>query len=233
MAVYRRSIGYNRHHRLIIRIPDIVMLHHFNGLITFNTIDSTRTSDKYPNNIETLSGVYYNTENNVPDVYGRFVTREFGDGLDDHLLQKIIFEGIPRREWIGASYANNPDPVLKVELRNAVWAEQGTNSALGYTFDIIANTMAAQQGLTPWHSFAQTPTDPDFDAGRRITFNPDSHDNFPTENAALPMVWRESLKLNAPLNSRFRRMRLHFKSTLTQVVRSVRVNMSKFIRRSG
>ena len=232
MAIFRRTIGYNRHHRLIVKVPEIIMIQHFNGAVFFFTLDSSRTSDKYPSNIETLDGVFYNADPNIKDVYGRIVTKEFGDGLDDHLLKSIVFEGIPRREWLTASYATNADPILNVELRNAAWTENVTNSAYGFMFDIIQKTMAAQQGKTPWHSFAQTPTDPDYDNGRRITFNPDEHDDFPTENVATPMIWRESLNLNAPLNSRFRRMRMHFKSTLTHVVRSIRVNLVSFTRRS-
>lgn len=232
--IFRRTIGYSKHHRTIVKVPSTIMLQHFNGAVFFNTLDVKRTTDKYLSNIETRVGVFYNTESNILNVEGKFVTREFGDGLDDHLLRSVIFEGIPTRDWIVASYATNPDPIFKVELRNAAWAEPATvNSRYGYTFDIVANTMAAQQGKTPWHSFAQTPTDPDYDAGLRITFNPDEHDNFPTENAVIPMVWRESLLLNAPLNSRFRRMRFRFRSVLTHVIRSIRVNTSFAQRRSG
>lgn len=232
-----KPITYSKHHRVFVARPNIMALCHLNGLVFFMERNTQGIADSYPPNLD--DGVQALTTN-TPDkpIRGRFISRNYGDGLNDSIVSHVILETIPRRQWLTHNYASSPetskDPILIVELRSAAWAEtNGTVPATGYKMDLVANTMAAQGGRNIWHNFAQTPNDPDYNILDTIVFNPDDNDNFESNNAAQPMIWRESIVLNAPITSRFRRMKIEFVSYLSQVVRSLQVYYRSSDRRSG
>lgn len=232
-----KPITYSKHHRVFVARPNIMALCHLNGLVFFMERNTQGITDLYPQNLD--DGVQALTTN-TPDkpIRGRFISRNYGDGLNDSIMSHVILETIPRREWLTHNYASSPetskDPILTVELRSAAWAEvTGQVPETGFKIDLVANTMAAQGGRNIWHNFAQTPNDPDYNIADSIVFNPDDNENFDNTITVIPMIWRESIVLNAPITSRFRRMKIEFVSYLSQVVRSLQVYYRSGDRRSG
>lgn len=249
MTVKVKPFFYSKYHRTVIAAPKVQILGVTGTNINVYQKDTMLSQEVYPSTLplyldgqdQPSIGAVTLPGKETINVVGKFVTRDFGDGINDSLLQRVIMETIPRRGWVNYNYAVNSykDPKVKVELRSAAWTEYGVaaNSGgmeRGYIYDLIARNQTSQGSRNVWFSYAQGPSDPTWDATlRKINFEPDDIEEFPASYSSEGQIWRESLNLNAPLNSRFRRMRIEFESVLTQVVRSVKVMTASFIRRSG
>lgn len=160
-------------------------------------------------------------ENSVlKDIQGEVIFHEQGNGKDDYLLQRVIAEISPTPEGVVSEYLSpNEDPVLDISLRNSIYMgdviEQTTNP---YTnFDLVKNNMLAKKGRNPFISAMQTPNEPNDFSGDKVKASTEQRWN---QNGLVGYTARESLILLAPLNSKFRRMRMKFKSKLTAVIRS-------------
>lgn len=238
-----KPIHFSQYHRTVIMSPRIQMFAICGSNLSLMEKHETLSVEKYWNNVD----IFINGRESAPQgfpivqedipIIGKFLTREYGDGINDSVLGQVIVETIPRKEWLNYYYptATYKDPKVKVELRNAAWVERRNSGvmALGYTYELVAINQAAQGSANVWFSYAHGVSDPTADVNlRKIAYEPDVTEEFPSSVSAQGQVWRESIKLNAPINSRYRRMRIEFESRLTQVIRSVRVMASTFRRRS-
>lgn len=162
-------------------------------------------------------------ENSVTkDIEGEIVFHEQGNGKDDYLLQRAILEIAPTTEGIVSDYLSpNEDPKLLVELRSPIYMNSiiTSNNNQYTSFDLIKNNMAAKKGKNPFISAMQTPNEPNSFTESKVLAT--TEQRWEQEGSQIGYTARESLIAVAPLNSKFRRMRMTFKSKLTAVVRSV------------
>lgn len=168
----------------------------------------------------------YNQGNAFDDlsITGHIVLHEIGNGINDSLLNKVILEAMPDSTWTTYDYSTTVDPNLYINLRSSGWVDgQGENK-----IDLIALNMAVKGGLNPFCSVMQTPNVEG--TGDRVTFDGDDEytGGSPANSQGKPV---ESLVLLAPINTKFRRMLLSFRSSKVAVIRSVTVLMSEYIRR--
>jgi len=79
--------------------------------------------------------------------------------------------------------------------------------------------MRAKGGPNPFVSAMQTPNEPNNYAQDKVLAS--TEQRWESGNETIGYTGRESLIMLAPLNSKFRRMRMVFQSKLTAVIRSV------------
>lgn len=162
----------------------------------------------------------------VPDqtITGHIVMHEIGNGINDSLLNKVILEAMPDSTWNTYDYTGTDDPYLGINTRSSAWVDgQGE-----LVIDLVALNMTVKGGLNPFCSVMQTPNVEG--TGDRVTFSGD--DRFiggsPADSQGKPV---ESLVLLAPMNTKFRRMLLTFRSSKVAVIRTITVIMSEYTRR--
>lgn len=168
----------------------------------------------------------YNQGNAFEDlsITGLIVLHEIGNGISDSLLNRVILEAMPDSTWSTYDYSTTVDPNLYINLRSSLWVDgQGENK-----IDLVALNMTAKGGLNPFCSVMQTPNVEG--TGDRVTFTGDDvySGGTPVDAQGKPV---ESLVLLAPINTKFRRMLLSFRSTKVAVIRTITVIMGEYTRR--
>jgi hypothetical protein len=168
----------------------------------------------------------------------RVILNEIGDGTNDFMLRKMHIEALPDPRWTSgptwqaADYYAENDPQIILQLRANPWRDSvvapmavggGSTPRLGDTlFDIMQLNMAvtspdpAVGSVNPWQSILTTPS------GTTHT------QQFSGSQNNLP---RESITLNAPENSTFRRLKVEYRSKITAVLRSIVIQISRYERK--
>lgn len=182
----------------------------------------------YINNVHFLQEIKNYTkdawvDNNVNvEIDGKIIFHEQGNGKDDYLLQRVIAEIAPTSEGLASEYLPGSDPKMVVSLRNSIYTNDSvlSNENNAYTnFDLIQNNMRAKGGPNPFVSAMQTPNEPNNYAQDKVLAS--TEQRWESGNETIGYTGRESLIMLAPLNSKFRRMRMVFQSKITAVIRSV------------
>jgi hypothetical protein len=182
----------------------------------------------YINNVHFLQEIKNYTkdawvDNNVNvEIDGKIIFHEQGNGKDDYLLQRVIAEIAPTPEGLASEYLPGSDPKMVVSLRNSIYTNDSvlSNENNAYTnFDLIQNNMRAKGGPNPFVSAMQTPNEPNSYIQDKVLAS--TEQRWESGNETIGYTGRESLIMLAPLNSKFRRMRMVFQSKLTAVIRSV------------
>ena len=177
----------------------------------------------------------------VPDVeasiFTKVVTHEVGDSQQDAMLSRVIVQAVPLRND-GITYANydyfqigENFPKLNVILRNQAFDMfDPSSNSLQNPRDLVALNMApktAQAGLNPWRSILQTPTD-------NQQYNPGVNEKASYAITAGDVVnIHESFQLVAPLNSKFRRLKMKYIDKNTAILRGISIEFSQLNRRYG
>ena len=154
--------------------------------------------------------------------YAGWVTlHEIGDGLDDYLLRQVMVEAVPiehtpfqLQTGMGAPQITWRDPKLFIQYRN----RENRNW-----------TNAPELAPVPFPTDAGTYDLVELNS--RLVANPDiywSHLNMPISRA----FSRESLVLNTPLDSKFRRLEATFVTTSLSYLKGFRFKFAKFIRKT-
>lgn len=145
------------------------------------------------------------------EIAGSVVTHDIGDGENDFILDKVVFDAqYDTKNYRQYTYnVNKADPTLVIELRNTSYQ----NETPTLTYNAIALNNAAVPGLNPWVSRSNTP------GGTTISSN---------DVAAT----RESLALVVPF-SKYRRLRI-YATTIQKMttIRSIQVYSTEFVRRT-
>lgn len=245
--MYYSSIGHSKFDKLGIEGA------YFDGVNLQFVATKARTTDieadKYKNPSASAGGnsTYDVSYGLVPDptlaivesaIYTKLVTHEVGDSQQDAQLGRVIVQAVPLRTD-GLDYANydyfvigNDYPKLDVVLRNQAY-NMFTPALPNYmqtTKDLIALNMAPKQavaGRNPWRSILQTPTDQS-----QYTPGLNERASYLTTQGDRPN-YHESFQLVAPLNSKFRRLKMRYVDRYTGVLRGISIEFNQLNRRYG
>lgn len=154
--------------------------------------------------------------------YAGWVTlHEIGDGLDDYLLRQVIVEAVPiehspfqLQPGLGAPDITWRDPKLFIQYRNR------ENRNWANALELAPEPFPTDAGTYDL-----------VELNSRLVANPDiywSHLNMPISRA----FSRESLVLNTPLDSKFRRLEATFVTTSLSYLKGFRFKFAKFIRKT-
>ena len=232
MSTFTRSMrSWSAIHKVRNCFPTLVKPRTVGGIVNFAVPDRAVYKDTYADSSIilnfTYNGIAYEIGTIFDDEYditGHLVLHEIGNGINDNLLNKVILEAMPDSSWTSYDYSTTVDPYLFINMRSSGWVDgQGENS-----IDLVALNMAVKGGLNPFCSVMQTPNVEG--TGDRVSFNGDDRytGGTPSDAQGKPV---ESLVLSAPINTKFRRMLLSFRSSKVVVIRSVTVIMSEYVRR--
>lgn len=168
-------------------------------------------TDKDNNTVNVVTG------SEVCDFYieGKVITHEIGDSQSDCNLHSAVLESVPFYEqqptlWKAEhyDYQDIAYPKLLCYLRAAPF-----QTLTEYrTLDLIELQYNARNFLNPYVSIQQTPTETD-----------DTYTDYTVQDDEI-VTHSESIQLAAPLNSKFRRLRVEFVCYQTSVVRSIVIN---------
>ena len=209
--------------------------------------------DTYNNNSQAYGGnstynvdysLYPDTANPITvqateaPIYTKVITHEVGDSQQDAQLSRVIVQAIPLRTD-GFDYANydynvtgNQFPKLNVILRNQAFNmfTPPLPNQLQTNRDLVALNMApktAVAGRNPWRSILQTPTDL-----QQYTPGVNENASYVTTVGDKPN-YHESFQLVAPLNSKFRRLKMKYTDKYTLVLRGISIEFNQLNRRFG
>ena len=221
--------SWSKVHKVRNFFPTLVKPRVIAGMVFFGVPDRSVYEDTFATGVLsfTYDGVAFYISpmfTSTQVITGHIIMHEIGGGINDSLLNKVILEAMPDSTWTTYDYSTTVDPNLYINLRSSGWVDgQGENK-----IDLIALNMTVKGGLNPFCSVMQTPNVEG--TGDRVTFDGDDEytGGTPVNSQGKPV---ESLMLLAPINTKFRRMLLSFRSSKVAVIRSVTVLMSEYIRR--
>lgn len=189
---------------------------HFSYNKFFHTrLDSNNKIINFGHRTNVLSDDIYSIANmdTTKEITGQLYTHEIGNGKNDYILHSGILE--VQSKDLSYDYYVTTDPKLEYQRRNIDWATQSTTD---YDWeDLIAINMAVKgdTGENPFISLSQTPS---------------SAGHYNLEDLEF-VVGRESLHLLAPLNSKFRRMKMRLISEKIVKIRNITVNIVEMQRK--
>lgn len=145
------------------------------------------------------------------EIIGKVITHEIGDSQNDSILHSIVVEAIPFYELNVSTYrashydyADEAYPVLRCYMRAKPFNVLTTEKVI----DLIELSYNSKGFLNPFIGIQQTPIETTID---NIPYTTSEDDIISSS---------ESIVLPAPLNSKFRRMRMEYICTETNVVRA-------------
>lgn len=169
----------------------------------------------YRNNATSEYDVYSTGGNNVnQDIIGKLYSHEIGNGKNDYLFHSGILE--VQSKDLTYDYFADTDPKLLYLRRNTDWITQTRIQDYDWEDLMLQNmNVKALADENPFVALTQTPS---------------LASNYNLEDLEF-VVGRESLHLLAPLNSKFRRMRICLISEKIVKIRNITLNIVEMQRK--
>jgi hypothetical protein len=175
------------------------------NIINFGYRDNTtKETDEY-----SIGGI-----TTTQNITGNLLSHEIGNGKNDYLFHSGILE--VQSKDLTYDYFANTDPQLLYLRRNTDWIRQTRTQDYSWGDLMLQNmNVKALAGENPFIALTQTPS---------------AAVNYNLENLEF-VVGRESLHLLAPLNSKFRRMRINLISEKIVKIRNITLNIVELQRK--
>lgn len=175
------------------------------NIINFGYRDNTtKETDEY-----SIGGI-----TTTQNITGNLLSHEIGNGKNDYLFHSGILE--VQSKDLTYDYFANTDPQLLYLRRNTDWITQTRRQDYSWGDLMLQNmNVKALAGENPFIALTQTPS---------------AAANYNLENLEF-VVGRESIHLLAPLNSKFRRMRVNLISEKIVKIRNITLNIVELQRK--
>ena len=176
-----------------------------NNIINFGYRDNTtKETDEY-----SIGGI-----TTTQNITGNLLSHEIGNGKNDYLFHSGVLE--VQSKDLTYDYFANTDPQLLYLRRNTDWITQTRTQDYSWGDLMLQNmNVKALAGENPFIALTQTPS---------------AAANYNLEGLEF-VVGRESLHLLAPLNSKFRRMRINLISEKIVKIRNITLNIVELQRK--